>query len=88
MTFDSQRVDISIDDADSGGGRTASRSDEIGEWLRQKLADGATPQKELADEACRKFNISSKWLGRIASDHGIGKWFSAAQNCWVWGINR
>ncbi|HML73584.1 MAG TPA: AAA family ATPase [Anaerohalosphaeraceae bacterium] len=88
VVFDSDRVDINIDDAIDAGGRTASRSDEIGGWLIQRLGNDAVPQKEVADEARRVWGISEKRLGQIASDHGIRKRLSVARNCWVWSIKK
>lgn len=67
------------------GGIKASRKDEIGEWLLDRLKSGSEPQKTISAEACKKFKISNTRLGVIASDVGIQKRFSTVENCWVWG---
>jgi hypothetical protein len=83
VTFDTQRFDHDID---SSGGMQSSRSDEIGQWLIDRIGEFSTPQKDLAAEAKEKWSINSSRLGKIATLHGVGKRYSRAQSCWVWSV--
>lgn len=89
LNFDTERLTMNIDEKpDVSGGITASRANQIGEWLVERIGIDAVPQKDIADEACKKFNIGSSRLGKIATDHGISKRRSVAENCWVWSVKR
>lgn len=88
VTVDDDRVDISIDAPAADGGMEASRKGEILDWIVMRLGKDSVPQKEIAAEAYKKWNIGGKRLGDIATKGGIHKRFSAAQNCWVWNAKR
>ena len=84
VVFDSKRFDMNMDD----GGIQASRSEEIGDWLIEQIGVDVIPATEIIQRGCLRWGISKQRLGKIANDSGVHKRFSAAENRWVWTVQR
>lgn len=85
VVFGTERIDRHIDDQ---GGIEPSKANAVSDWLKERIGLDVIPASEITAEGCRKWNIGKTRLSTIATDAGITKRFSTAENCWVWSVKR